>query len=233
MKKEEIVKFYSNYKIFIYPTVTAIVGLLLLVLVIYPQSMQLLSNQKAQQEISARSDFLEAKAKHLGTYDQADLSNQVNLSLSSFPADKDFASVIGLLQNLTAQAGFNIISLSLGSSGGQNRNVQSYSIKLDLIGPLSFSSTLLKAIENSPRLIKISGIEVSAGKDLNSAAISLNLDVLYSAAMSSYGTVDSPLPELSEQDREVLATLQSSISSLVEPQATSGASIRGKVNPFE
>ncbi len=233
MKKEEILKLYSNYKIFLYPLVTAISSLILIVLVIYPQATKLLGNQTAQQEISKRSNFLEAKAQTLENYNQEDLNNKVNLSLTAYPDDKDFANAIGLLQSLTAQSGFSIISLSFGGGTSKDTNVQSYSIKLDLLGPLKNSSILVDNIEHSPRLIKVSGIETSSVRDPNSATISVTLEVLYSAVVNSYGNVDSPLPELSDKDQQVLATLKSSVSSLPQVQATAAASPRGKLNPFE
>ncbi len=234
MKKEEILKFYLNYRVFIFPVVTAISSIILIFLVIYPQALKLLSNQKAQAEISKRSNFLEAKAQALQNYDREDLNNKVNLSLTSYPADKDFANVIGLLQNLTAQLGFKIISLSIGGGSAKIVNAKSYGVKLDLVGPLKSSPLLINNIEQSPRLIKASGIETSAGGDPNLANITINLEVLYSPPINSYGSIDSPLPELSNKDQEILATLQSSISPVSQTQqATQGASIRGKANPFQ
>src|SRR5207248_7865189 len=63
----------------------------------------------------SRSSFLEKKAQALETYDQTDLNNKVNVSLVAYPTDKDFANVIGIMQNLTAQSGFAITNLSLGA----------------------------------------------------------------------------------------------------------------------
>ncbi len=233
MKKEEILKFYLNYRLFLYPVVTAISSLILIVLVIYPQTMKLLSNQEAQQQISQRSNFLEAKALALENYNQDDLNSKVNLSLTAYPTDKDFANVVGILQNLIAQSGFNITSLSFGGGSSKDTIVQSYNVKLDLVGPLKFFHILLNNIEHSPRLIKVSGIETSAGRDPNSTNVTVNLEVLYSAAINNLGSIDSPLPELSEKDQEVLAALKSAVSSLPQTPATAAASPRGKLNPFE
>ncbi len=233
MKKEDIVRFYLEYRMFIFPAVTAILSLIFIVLVIYPQTMKLLSNQKAQVDITTRSSFLEEKAQELENYNQQDLNNKVNISLNSYPADKDFANVIGLLQNMTSQLGFTIVSLSLGGGTVKAPGVQSYSIKLDLLGPLAAAPVLVNNIEQSPRLMKVSGIETSSGGNPNAASITLSLEVLYSPAISSYGSVDSPLPKLTEKDQQVLATLQSAVSPLEQTSATSAAVARGRDNPFQ
>lgn len=233
MKKEEILKFYLHYRLYIFPAIAALSCLVLVILVIYPQSIKLLDNQRVEQEVSRRVSFLEAKAASLESYGEEDLSSKVKYTLNSYPIEKDFANVVGILQNLTAQAGFNIVSLGLGQGAGKDVKVQSYAIKLDILGPVRFFPILLNNIERSPRLMRVSSIESSVGRDLASAAIALNIEVLYSEAPGGFGTVDSPLPELSEKDEEVLGTLVASAGLLPQAEATAAAAPRGRVNPFE
>lgn len=231
MKKEGLLKFYLHYRLYIFPAVAVVSSLILIIFVIYPQAVKLLTNQKLEQDLSKKGAFLEEKAQALESYDTADLSEKIKYVLSSYPTDKDFANAVGVLQNLMAQAGFNIVSLSLGGSSGKEAKLQSYSVKLDLLGPLRFLPVLLSNIEGSPRLMRVSGIETTVGKDEASATITLNIEVLYSEAPSGFGTVDSPLTQLSQKDEEVLAALASSGVSQLE--ATAAAAPRGKSNPFE
>lgn len=233
MKKEELLKFYLNYRLYIFPAIAAFSCLMLAVFVIYPQSVKLLDNQRIKQEVSKRLSFLEAKATSLESFDEEDLNSKVKHTLNSYPAEKDFANVLGLLQNLTVQAGFNIISLGLGQGAGKDAKVQSYTIKLDILGPVRFFPVLLNNIEGSPRLMRVSNIESSVGRDLAFATMALNIEVLYSEAPGGFGTVDSPLPELSEKDEEVLGTLVESAVLFPQAEATAEALPRGKSNPFE
>ncbi|TSC87436.1 MAG: Uncharacterized protein G01um10147_613 [Microgenomates group bacterium Gr01-1014_7] len=233
MKKEELLKFYLNYRLYIFPTVAFVCSLILLMVVIYPQLVKLLSNERTIQDLTKRGIFLEAKAEVMENYDISDLDNKIKNVLSSYPADKDFAAVIGVLQNLTAQAGFNIVSLSLGG-GSKETKLQSYGIKLDLLGPVKFLPILINNIEHSPRLMRVSSIEATTGKDAQSAVVTLNVEVLYAEVPKEFGSADSPLPELSQKDEEVLAALAGAAPyPLSQPQATPGASLRGKPNPFE
>lgn len=229
MRKEELLKFYLNYRLYIFPAVALVCSLILLMVVIYPQLMKLLSNERVIQDLTKRGIFLEAKAEVMEDYDNSGLDNKIKNVLISYPADKDFASVIGVLQNLTAQAGFNIVSLSLG--GSRETKLQSYGINLNLLGPVKFLPILINNVEYSPRLMRVSSIETTFGKDANSATVTINIDVLYAPVPGGYGSIDSPLPQLSQKDEEVLATLAS--AGVSQPEATAAAAPRGKSNPFE
>lgn len=232
--KKELVKFYITYKLFIFPAIVALSCLILIGFVIYPQVSQLLSNQKAQGEFIRRSEILEAKAQDLEKFDARDLDLKVNYALGAFPTDKDFATVVGLLQSITSKSGFNINSLSLGAGAGKAQNAQVYTIKLDLIGPKLLLPALINNIESSPRLMRVGSLDTTVGRDAQSSAVSLDLEVLYAPLPNEFGTLDSPLPELTEKDDELLSRIARTgeVVSVVQP-GTVQLGPRGKPNPFE
>lgn len=233
MKKEVISKFYQNYKLYVFPAVVILSSLILIILVIYPQVSKILADQKTEGEFLTKWEFLEAKAQDLESYDSQDLLTKVNLALISYPVEKDFVIGIGLMQNLTAAAGFSITSLIL--SPGVSKS-QSYGIKLDILGPGVLLPSLLSDIENSPRLMRISNVETSAGADHQLITASLNVDILYSSAPGDFGTVDSPILQLSQEDEQALAKIakvRASISQPSQTQTPTQFSPRGKSNPFE
>lgn len=231
MKKEEVSKFYLKYRLYIFPAVVALSSLILIISVIYPQVAKLLANQKVETEIINKSKFLEAKAQTLESLNQEELSKKVDFAVTAFPTDKDFVTAINLLQSLTAQSGFNTVSMSLGTASSKTGNVQSYSFRVDLLGPTALLPTLLNRIESTPRLIRVSSIETSINKNAQASTISLNLDVLYSSAPTGFGSIDSPVVELSEKDEEVIVKLARSATT-AQP-ITSSLGPRGKANPFE
>ncbi len=234
MKKEEILKLYQNYRLYIFPAVVALSSLILIIFVIYPQIVKLITNQKIEGEITNKSKFLEVKAQTLESYDSTDLSQKVNFVINSYPTDKDFVSALGLLQNLISQTGFKTVSMSLGANSSKSDYGQSYNIKLDVLGPADLLPKLLTNIENSPRLMRVSGVETNVGKDPQGATVSLNVEVLYSPAPKVFGSVDSPLPSLSQKDEEVIVKLARTGSTLTTPQQiTPQLGSRGKANPFE
>lgn len=233
MKKEQALKFYLSYKLYIFSAIVALSNLILITFVIFPQTGKLLSNQKAEQDISQKSKFLEAKAQALERYDPEDLNLKVKNTLNSYPVDKDLVAAVNLFQNFTAQSGFSIAALSIGG-GSTKDGAQSYIIKLDILGPKDLLPSMLTSIENSTRLMRVSSIGTSVGRDPNSATISLTVDVLYSSAPGGFGSVESTLPELSQKDEEVLAKLAAvSSTTNVQPQTPGALPPRGKANPFE
>lgn len=237
MKKEEILKFYLVYKLFIFPAIIVLSSLILIAFVIYPQITKLIVNQKTQDEIFNKSNFLEAKAQTLESYDPNDLSIKVNYALAAYPIDKDFLSAIGLLQNLAAASGFNIGSISLGGGEAKSGVSQSYGVKLEIVGPASLLSTLLNNIENTSRIMRISSVATSLAKDVQSGTTSLLVEVLYAAAPAGFGSVDSPLPQISQKEEEIIAKLAKSggvtITPVQQPQAPVQLGPRGRDNPFE
>ena len=59
----------------------------------------------------------------------------------------------------------------------------------------------------------------------------LSLEVLYGELPSTFGTVDSPLPQLTSKDEELIAKLAG--ISIVSSPGTVTLSPKGKTNPFE
>jgi len=230
MKKEAIVKFYQTYKLSIFPAVVALSSLVLIIFVIYPQTVKLITNQKVEGEILGKAKVLEAKAQTLADYDPQDLKEKLDFALSAYPADKDLPYTIGLLQQITAQSGFNVVAMNLGTAPIKSEG-QGYSLKLEILGPHHLLPSLLSKIENSARLMRVSSLDVATGREVQGATISLNIEVLYAAPPAEFGTVDSPLPQLSEKDEEVIAKLTR--VGAISPPIPTQLGPRGKVNPFE
>lgn len=232
MKKEQILKFYQNYKIFIFPVVVTLSCLFLIAFIIYPQTVKLISNQQSEGELIIKSEFLENKVLALESYDEKDLSSKVELVLNVYPGEKDLAEAIGLLQELIAQSGFRVNAISLGNTSQKGGKVQSYDVKLEMIGFKNGFPTLLNDLESSPRLIRVSSIDISSSGNSGAINVSLVVEVLYSQIPQSFGAVDSPVPELSQNDEELLIRL-ASVKGPVISQAQVVAGPRGKENPFE
>lgn len=232
MKKEEIFNFYRNYRLYIFPAIVEFSTLILILVVIYPQTLKLIENQKKEEEIQNKSAFLETKIQTLASFDPTDLSQKVDYTLNSYPADKDFVFSLNVLQNLVSQSGFKILSISLELSA-KKTNTQSYGIRLDLLGSTSQLPILISSIESSSRLMRVASIETASGKDSSGATIVLNVDILYASAPQEFGSIDSPLPSLSEKDEEVIAKLARGNVSVSSQSTTVQLGPRGKANPFE
>lgn len=229
MNSDTSVNYYQKYKLFIFSGIVLFSSLILIIFVIYPQISKLIANQKVEGEIISKTKFLDDKAQELEKYDRIDLDRKVALALNSYPADKDFISAFSLLQNLVSQSGFTIAAISLGSSSLKT----GYDLKVDILGPAPLVPALLSNIERSSRLMRIGSIETVAGTDPQFVNVALNVNVLFSPTPPSFGSVDSPVAELSQKDEDVIAKLASALNSIPATQSATQNVPRGKANPFE
>ncbi|MBI4036051.1 type 4a pilus biogenesis protein PilO [Candidatus Daviesbacteria bacterium] len=234
MKKEEIIKFYQTYKLFLFPTIVALSCLFLIVFVIYPQISNLISNQKNADELMAKSKILETKVIALESLNQDDLSAHVRLALESLPPERDYGGTLGLLQQLVSQAGFSLTSISLNTSSNKSGNINSFPVQVEVKGARIMFQTLLNNLEGSSRLIRVSSFDVSSGADSQIVDASLKLDVLYAQVAPASGGADAPLAGFSEKESQVLSKLAESSNTFISaPSETGPVSPRGKANPFE
>lgn len=231
MNKEKIVKFYQKYRMYLFPAIVALSSLILIIGVIYPQTVKLIVNQKAQEDLLNKSSLLDNKVSALEGYNGQDLPQKVEIALQALPADKDFGRILGILDQLAIRSGFSISSISLGNAAGKVGNTDSYQVKIELKGAKVLLPVFLSSLENSARLIRISSIDSSINAANQSVDLTLVVDALYAGLPQKIGAPDTPLPELNQQDEQTIAVLSES----KELIATSAATLtrRGKPNPFE
>lgn len=230
MNKENLTKFYQTHKLYIFPAAVALSSLFLIVFVILPQTIKLITNQQAAGDLLNRTKILETKVSALESFDSGDLSQKLKLSLAILPVEKDYGNILGLAQQLVSQSGFSLESITLGTSNQKFGSSDSFTVKLEVKGPRVAFQTLLDNLDNSPRLIKISDIDVASGKQDQFMDAALVLEVLYAGLPKDAGTIDSPLPELSQKDEELISTLDKSRNVAAPASISSG---KGKLNPFE
>lgn len=234
---DDLAKLYLAYRLYLFPIIVGISALILILFVIYPQTVSLMTNQNISEELFTKLKFLDTKVQALEGYNVDDLTNKVDVALGFYPVEKDIIPVLGLLQSLTAQTGFTINAMSLSGIGGkvQNTKAQSFSIKMELIGPNQSLPFFLSQIESSKRLMRVNSVDVISSGVSGGVGVSVEVDVLYSSPPTDLGSINSPLPELSKKDLEVIAKLTGLNNVTVTRQQSADQSfgLRGKANPFE
>lgn len=234
MKKKNLIEFYSIHKVKIFPAVVVMSSLFLIFFVIYPQVSKLISNQEAMGSLNMKSQLLEKKVTALQGYDNEDLSRKLGIILGALPTDKDYGSILGLLQQLTINSGFNANSISFGKGAGDTAGVSNFEVKLEIKGFKDNFQTLLDNLENSSRLIRVNRIEVTSRQNSPTLESSLGIEALYAGMPNDVGNVDSPLPEFSPKDEEIIQKLaELEQAALTSSSSSAVQSPRGKSNPFE
>lgn len=227
--KKNIIKFYSTYKLYIFPAIVGLSGIFLIVFAIYPQTAKLISNQKKSEDLMSRYIILSDKVSALESYNQEDLAEKMKAVLNVFPREQDFADAFTVLPQLISGSGFIVTSISLENSSDDG-SVNSFGMRMDLSGNMNFFQNLLNNLEYSPRLLKINSIDISSNPASGATSVSLGLQVLYASIPADAGTPDSPLPALSQKDEDLLGKLKQ--INIVLPKSAL-TSPRGKINPFE
>lgn len=232
MKKEEILNLYNRYRIYIFPILVMAASLVLIVVVILPQTLRLISNNKIQTQLKIQFDNLDVKASTLEEINQEELDRNVNFTLSAFPDHKDFGNIIGILQNLISLNGFIILNFEISESGDSSVKIgDSYTVRVEVLGEREELSSLLNDIETSPRLMKIKNIDVTSGRASDTINSTIAINVFYQPLPKSVGAIDAPLPTLNEKDQEIIGKLE---GNKLLPKIDEGLFIpQGKSNPFE
>lgn len=230
MKKNNLKDIYLAHRLYIFPAVVIFSSLILICFVIYPQISKLINNFQTEGQLNSKFEFLEGKAQALEGVDEEDLNNKLALALNIYPSDRDFSSVVGVLQDTISRFGFTIVSLHLGGNSDQSKASDSfYNINLEIMGPKSLLNSLVSGIETSPRIMKVSSVEMSNAMVKESVDLMLSVKVYYQTLPNTFGNTDSQLPTLSEKDETVLARL-----TRVQPSSQSAYPVaRGKADPFE
>lgn len=233
MKKEDALKFYQSYKFYIFPAVVVVSSLFLILFAIYPQTTKLLKNQQTVESLSVKSKFLDSKASALERYEGANLPQKVEVALKSFPVDRDYGNIFSLLQQLTADSGFTINTISISNASNKTGGAESFIVQLEIKGSKLLLQNLLNNIESSPRLVRVNNIAVSNAVVTQISSVSLSVEVLYSQLPQNFGATDSPVPELTDKDEGLLNKLAKTGVSTQQAPTAGFQSSRGKVNPFE
>ena len=227
-------KLYLTYRLYIFPIIVGISSLILIIIVIYPQTISLITNQSVASEVFNKSKFLDTKVSALESYDEVDLANKVDIALEFYPTEKDIIPVFAILQNVATQKGFIINTMSLGGSVAQSSKSQSFGIKMEAIGSKQLLASFLMGIESSKRLMRINSVDVISEGNSGGVWVAIEVEVLYSAPPKDLGSIDSPIPQLSSKDQEVLSKLAVLNKVNISQQSASGSSgLKGKSNPFE
>lgn len=228
MKKENLALIYQKYRLIIFPAAVVLSCLILIIFVMIPQIGKLLKNSQTEADFKVQADFLETKVEALESLDEEELARKVKYVVASFPPEKDFAILITLLQKIAQESGFTIASLSFG--GGKSSQEQGYGITVEMAGPKSLFAGFLNSIETSPRLMRINHIEISSGRSADVIDASLAIEALFAPVPGNLGSVNSPLPQVSQGEEELLDRLaRSQVMSLTVVELSS----TGKSNPFE
>ncbi len=224
----------NGLAIFIVPIGAIIVAILLVILITIPQVNNLIQTVKTNNENRIRMANLQTKVTELEKVDTAydSYSKSIQTAYNAIPYDKEIPGALSQIIYLAGNANLKLKNLSVSSNVAKEGSLSSFLIRIDVEGDPKNLKEFLNILKDSPRIMKVTGIEVvSAGKE-NSISVSLNISIYFQELISSIADVESPIDPIKEENAKLLSILEKNAT--IQVGNTSNVSgPRGKIDPFE
>lgn len=233
LKDSEILKneYIEKYKIFFVPVTVLALGILISVLVTIPQFLKLFDTFRSINELNAKKTFYQQKQQRLESIDEGKYRLDLDTALVALPVEKDIPGVLGELLVALGGSGLNLEGITFSVAPPESEKTQEYAVTINASGEESSLRNFLERVTVSPRLIKLTSIEVSRNSGKNISA-GITFVTFYQLLPKSIGSVDDKLPEFTQADTVVLADIAQKVKSFPKVGSQTSQSTRGKLDPF-
>lgn len=224
--------FYLKHRHLIMPGIVFGVALLISGLVTIPQVFKLFENFRTINELNEKKTFFQVKNATLAGIDLDLYRKNLDTALLALPADRDIPGVTGELLVALSGSGMTLNGIGFSGSPLEGNIVQEYSLKFDVSGQESNLKNFLERVKLTPRIIKMTTIDVGKGRN-NSVTASINFVTLYQELPKDIGSIDEKVPEITAEDNRVLAEIQEKVEAMPQVAVQTGTTpVSGKLNPF-
>ncbi len=223
---------YQKYGIFLIPSITILVCLIILFVVTIPQGYKLVENNQSLEEIRQKKATYKTKITTLNKVDTTEYKTYLNNVLTILPNDKDIPSAINSVLDVLSSAGLTLTNFSLGAETKDKNGSQNFAVNIEISGTLDQLKNFIDLSEKSSRLIKIVGLTINTS--LNGATqASLDLLVYFAPLDSIKTSVDQEITLLSDEDKKILSEIKQNTSSIAPTTEQPIQSVpTGKDDPF-
>ncbi len=234
--EKEIKKYYQRYQVVILPSGASFIALVLIALLIVPSLFTYSKNAKQQTEIEQKTKLLSSKATQLQAINVTALKTDLNNTIKVLPPEKEVTAAINQVQILASANTIQILSLEYSSIGGIDKS-DNFTIRMEVVGPLTSMRNFGDSLRESARVMKIKDIEINGLRGGVNYSATLTISVYYQAVPSLIGEVDAPFVPLSQSDQELLAKINNALEKFGSVNAPSedftGTGPVGKPDPFQ
>ncbi len=219
-----------KYLKFVLPVVSLFIGLILTIFVIIPQIINYLKIQSQIQDTRGRIDSLIVKINLLSSIPLQNYQQELTTALEALPIEKDYIPATTIIQTLATNTRVQLTNVNFLEG-----SVEGYQIKIELLGPQTAIKDFLDKINTSPRIFKITALDLSPEK-ANSFTASVTILAPFATLPNEIGKVDAPVNSLTPEDQQLLAKLDQSFTGLtgpLTPATVTSGSFLPKSDPFE
>lgn len=224
--------FYLKNRPLLIPGAVLVVAVLISVLVTIPQFFKLFETFKRIEELNTKIAFFKNKISALEGIDLELYRKNLDTALIALPVDRNIPGVTGELLVALSGSGMTLNGITFSSSEPESEKITEYNLKIDVSGTEENLKNFLDRVKATPRIIKLSSIDVSKGKS-NKLSASVGFVTLYQQLPKNITAVDEPVPLLTPQDSQALSAIEDKVKVLPNVTPVSGATpVKGKLNPF-
>lgn len=227
---DQIKSLYPKLKLYILPLAVVFSSLVILILVIVPQLLGYFQDRNQSAKIAYRYGVLQAKAQDLQAIDEVDYQKKLQLALIALPDQKQVPQALVVLQSLLSTSGLSLSDIKYSSSVSTT-STQSVQLTMTVAGPITQVRSFLINLKNSPRVFRVETIDSQSIRGGAAVEAEIRLTTFYELPPKDLGSIDNPVPKLSQQDIDLLNQLAQNPQG---NQAITGASVPlGKADPFK
>lgn len=227
---------YLKYRLLLWPVISGLASIAILVLVIIPQILGYLSVRTEIQNTQERSGKLEAKAQSLENIDDVETQKNLQAVFSVLPTDREVPQAISTLQSLISRAGLSLKSTSYNASL-KGTSKESFQLSVTVVGQIGALRNFLISLENTNRIFQVEAINVQFQSSGLAIEADIPVTVFYGKDKNKLVSLESEVPRLNEKEGELLSRLSTLVASnpsgSAGPESSSSSVPVGKSNPFE
>lgn len=209
-----------NYRGVIWPILIGVSDLLIIFLIIIPQVFQYFQSRIEYERSQNLLQRLEVKAEELQNLDNSSYKEYLKLVFAALPQERDIPEGMVTLQNIISRTGLSIEGTRVLLTGTSEKK-SGFQISITVFGNAQNLSDLLINLSNSARIFRVESINAQSIKSGIQAEILIS--TFYEQTPSTIGALEQSIPNLNEQDREILNRLA---KTPLLPEATSSSSVQ-------
>lgn len=204
---------------------------------IFPQISKIQKSYSTMDEQTDRLEKQKGKLAQLKSLNEYELSKKAEISLKAVPQEQSALSLIYTVSRLAQEKSLIVKSLSVSNSATatqinpDEKPSDNSVVKLNLTvdGPVEILKDFLTSINKTFPIISVNTISTTSEGDILTTTMSLSS--FYQPLPENIGKIDTPLPQFSQDQENVIIGL-GKFTSVSEALPSGQVNPEGRVNPF-
>lgn len=222
---------YLKYQIFIWPVLSILICLILLLNMILPHIQKIQDNKKTLSEVKEKNRLLLNKAQTLEKINPDTYKENLQAALLALPEGQDIPGILGQILNLISVNSLGLEGINFSPSSAAN-GISNYQIKIQVSGHKDNVQAFIQNLKENPRILKLSSIDLNGLSQTNSFQSNMELTTYYQQFPPDIGNIEAQISLLSEEDKQYLSDLKSLLKASTQTQTLIPSTPTGKSDPF-